>query len=240
MNQSQAIEKVQKLLGLSKSSNINEAATAAAIANKYIVQYRLKEADLIEQVAKEQDREGEYFPQPIFDDPDPAYQTGRVTNWKLQLLTFLAKNFGCAVFNDKRTHEGRSVSRFRLLGRFNDIQFTKQLFKWLVSEIERHSESECKGLGSITSSSFCKGAVKGVETLLRDTKEEHDSKALVLGCSQALARIDNREEEAQEYMYRKYNLIRPSAPKPKFDPGAFERGFNVGEHIGRHIRPEQE
>ena len=46
--QSDIVEKVRRLLALSKSSNIHEAATAASVAHKYIVKYRLQESDLID------------------------------------------------------------------------------------------------------------------------------------------------------------------------------------------------
>lgn len=46
MSMSPIIEKVQKLLSLSKSSNAHEAAAATAAANKLIDQHRLTMADL--------------------------------------------------------------------------------------------------------------------------------------------------------------------------------------------------
>lgn len=242
-SQSQIVEKVRKLLALSKSSNINEAATAASIANKYIVQYRLKEADYIEQHSQDAGRGREYFPDPIYDDAEPAYESARVTAWKMNLLCLIAHHYGCAVWNDKRvgaSRGGRSVSRFRLVGRYNDVKFTKSLFSWLVTEIERHAEYECKGHGHVTAASYCKGAVKGIEELLYKTREQQRAMALQAGKSKALARVDSREKEAQDYMYRKHNLVQAPAPKPKFDPTAFERGFDVGGSIGRHIAPDSE
>jgi uncharacterized protein DUF2786 len=40
------IEKIKRLRSLSSSSNINEATTAAALANNLLDQYRLSEADI--------------------------------------------------------------------------------------------------------------------------------------------------------------------------------------------------
>lgn len=241
-SQSDIAEKVRRLLALSKSSNINEAKAAASIANKYIVQYRLQEAELTERNSHNQSSK-EYYPEPIFDDPEPMYSSAHVTPWKLQLASVLADHYGCALWNDKsyRSSEGgRNVSRFRLIGRFNDVKFTKYMFAWLVDEIQRYSDIECKGHGHTTFSSYCLGAVHGIQNLLRATRERAVGVAEQAGQSKAIARLNNRGKEAQAYMHRKYNLIQPAAPKPKFDSNAFRRGVDVGSYMGSRVTPSDE
>ena len=216
------VHKIQRLLALSKSDNINEATNAAAIANKYIIKYRLKEED--------------YLPQNvslIFDDPESIYESARVTAWKLDLLTLIAKHYGCAIYNDKFLSEnGRNVSKYRLIGRENDVKFTKSMFNWVISEIQKHTNETCKGHGSLTHSSYCKGAVKGIENFLEQTRSEQRQMALASGQASALSRIENREQEALEYMYKKYNVAKPLT-KPKVDPEAYQRGYDVGAGLGK-------
>lgn len=230
-SQSQIVEKVKKLLALSQSSNINEAANAAAMANKYIVQFRLKQADLLEQGGSAQ-------ADSILDDPEPVYKCARVTPWKLQLVTVLAQHYGCAVWNDKedRRTNGRGVSRFRLVGRGIDVNFTKQMFAWLVMEIQRHTDIECLGMGYTTHASYCKGAVKGIENLLSKTRTAQLTVANQSGHTRAIARMDNRFQEAHDYLYRHHHMVRAVQTEPRVDSKAFDRGFNVGNFIGKSVR----
>lgn len=232
------VEKIKKLLALSRSSNVNEAANAAAIANKYIAQYRINEADLIDQKTANKSVDQEYYPEKMYDDTSPIYESARVTSWKLQLACLLASHYGCAIWNDKAfgaSKAGRSVSRFRLIGRYNDVQFAKTMFTWLVNEIQRLADTECRGMGHATLASYCKGAVKGIESLLEEGKRIAEVKAEQAGKSQALQRVDKRGEEATEYMYNKYNLIKVAPNKPRFDPEAFEKGYDIGNVIGRQV-----
>lgn len=232
--QNDIVEKVRKLLALSKSSNINEAATAASVANKYIVQYRLSEADYAEKKEKSGTDQSD-----MFDDPEPVYASARVTPWKLQLACVLAQHYGCAIWNDRVMNQGnRYQSRFRLIGKYNDVKFTKYMFSWLVNEISRHSEIECRGMGHATYASYCLGAVKGVDSLLRETREKAIVQAKNSGHSSAIVRLNAREQEAQKYMYSKYHLVNPTPQKPRFNPNAFERGFDVGSFLGTNVSTE--
>lgn len=130
------IEKVQKLLALSKSSNANEAAAAANAANKLIDTYRLSEADL-ECMADA----GE----PIEEDSEYIYESGKVTPWKTALVSHLVKHYGCVHWNDTSYATGRQVSRYRLVGRRSDIGITKYMFAYLSAECQRLAAIEAKG-----------------------------------------------------------------------------------------------
>lgn len=231
------IEKVRKLRALSTSNNIHESHTAAALANKLIVKYQLRESDLIEQKVSDPNRTEEYYPEPLCDDPEPMYETARVIAWKQQLASVLAHHYGCAIWNDvirKGSKGGRSISRYRLIGRKDDVALCKMMFKWLVQEIERHCEIECRGLGSGYTNSFYKGAVKAIHSVLQESRERVLEEAKASGHSAAIQRLQNRESEAINFMYRKYHLIQ-AAPKSQFNSEAFERGFDVANHVSRRM-----
>jgi hypothetical protein len=120
MSVSPIIEKVQKLLALSKSCNANEAAAAAAVANRLIDQYRLSEADL------DADVEGEL--EPIEEDSDYLYQSGKITAWKQTLVSILVKHYGCAYWNDATYASGRKVTRYKLVGKRSDVGIVRYMF----------------------------------------------------------------------------------------------------------------
>lgn len=223
------VEKVRKLLALSTSSNIHEAANAAAVANKYITQYRLKEEDYAQQQVEPTTNEI------VFDDPDPIYVSARVIPWKMQLACILAQHYGCAIWNDKKYNVGdnkRSVSRYRLIGRPTDVSFVRAMFDWLVQGISQYSEAECRGRGHATANSYCLGAVRGIHNLFQEARDNVVAKAALAGRSTSIVRLNNREQEAQQYLATKYHLIQAPDPKPKFNPDAFERGFDIGTTLG--------
>lgn len=228
----QIVEKVKKLLALSKSSNINEATNAAAIANKLILQHRISEESL---AVSEQ----EYYhhSEPMFDDNVPVYISAHITLWKARLLCVLAHHHGCAVWNDKASASSkgkRGVSRFRLIGRYVDVQLVRQLFVWLIHRIQHFSEMECRGYGYVTRNSYCNGIVKGLESLFRKARDQAANTS-----ESFLQNARRREKDAQEYMYRKYNLVPNAKARRTFDSEAFQRGIGVGTHLGGNISPKE-
>lgn len=243
MAQSQIVEKVKKLLALSRSSNINEATTSAAIATKLILQHRLSEAEIDENALQTGNRNGEYIPESIFDDIDPVYESAHTSTWKVRLLCVIAHHYGCAVWNDKAykaSPGGRGVSRYRLIGLYNDVQLVRQMFNWLCKQIKYFSEQEYRGYGYVSSNSFCAGAVKGLEGVFRSIRNQAVEITKGTGKEIALVRLRKREQQAQEYMYRKYNLM-PTAAKPRtFDSEAYDHGNHIGAYIGASVPPSKE
>ncbi len=239
------LEKVKRLRALATSSNANEAASAAAIANKLILQFQISETQLaLHTQAQEQRAEAESNPEQMFDDADAFYVSARVTQWKLELAQLLAKHYGCAIWNDKAYHiseagTNRGVSRYRLIGRKDDIQVVKFMFSWFMTEIVKLCDNECRGNGLNYRDSYCKGAVKGIEKLLEYTRAAAMHEAALAGKSQAIELIQNRHKLATAYMHRKYRLLNPHVRRG-IDPNAFERGYEVGSYIGRHAAPTSE
>lgn len=213
------IDKVQKLLALSKSSNVNEATAAAAAANKLIDQYRLSEADIATS-----DTEID----PLIEDDGFIYETGRIVPWKSSLVITLAKHYGCALFNSTHFPNGRQVSRYKLVGRTSDIQITKYMFNWLMMECQRLSEKEARGKGRVFAASYCQGFVAGVKQQLMKSREEAKQQA-----SQAsIIKIDAREQEAHELMNKLHKLrSNKSQSASQINPYAFDAGMNRGKSI---------
>jgi hypothetical protein len=217
---SSVIERVQKLLALSKSSNVNEAANAAAAANKLIDQYRLSEADLsVEQQASD----------PMVEDDGYIYETGKVTQWKASLVRSLAAHYGVAHYNDNHFPEGRKVSRFKLIGRTNDIQIVRYMFTWLSLECQRLADSQAKGLGRVFVSSYCEGFVQGVAIQLRASRQEVKQTAT----TSAIIKLDARLQESQDFMYGIHTNLRKtkSYSHAQRDSLAFAAGQQQGQRV---------
>lgn len=225
MLNSEVIEKVQKLLALTQSSNANEAAVAAAAADRLIAKYRLSQVDL--------ELTGS-LSESIEEDVDYIYETGRTTPWKVSLLGILVAHYGLAHFNDNYFPQGRKVSRFRLIGRKSDMAYAKYMFAWLVSECQRFADTEAKGkgYGRVYVESFCQGFVNGIAKQLQANKQvaEQDSS------SAALVKLNARGEEAKVWMDHHHNLVYgKSKSYTRVDQFGLERGLSRGENF--HLGP---
>ena len=220
------IERVKKLLALAGNNNsAAEAAVAAAMANKLLDEYRLSTADL--------ESQDEAISEPIEDDVEPIYQSGKVTLWKCLLIRVLCAHYGCSSWNDC-DRSGRKISRYRLVGRRSDIGIVRYMYAYLLSECTRLSQAEAKGMGRVFISSYCEGFVSGVKEQLKASRVEVQKQAT----SSAIVKIDARAEEARAVMYKNHNLKSvKNNSYSQHDPLAFNagqvRGKNV--HLGASI-----
>lgn len=220
------IDKVKKLQSLSKSNNANEAAAAAAVANKLIDQYRLSQIDLEFTDIKNSE--------PIEEDFEFVYETGKITQWKVHLAMILAQHYGCYIYNDNTFSSGRKQSRLRLVGRRSDMEIHKYMFNWLHLECKRFSLKEAKGLGRVYADSYCKGFVNGIKSQLESSRLEVTKNINQV----SLIKINQREAEAKDFIYSKKNI---QANKAKYvshvDKFAYALGLDKGNkiHLGESL-----
>jgi hypothetical protein len=220
-NVSPIVEKVQKLLALSKSSNINEAAAAAAAANRLIDQYCLSEMDL--------ESSGVSIEEPIEEDSGFIYESGKITVWKHNLVAILAQHYGCAHWNDCSWAGGRKVSRYRLVGKRTDIGIARYMFSYLTLECQRLSALEVKGRGRVFVSSYCEGFVSGVHAQLVASRAEVQKTA----SSAAIVKMDGRVDLALAEMYRLHTNLKKSK---SISHGRLDgRAFSMGQDRGKSI-----
>ena len=163
-NKEKMLERIRRLLALSKSTNVHEAEAAAAKAQELLFKYNIDEADV-----------------PGAQKAKSTYQKvlielgeGRAVAWKRTLLFAVARtNFCTAFFShsiDSRGHLHR-LNRMSLVGEPHNIEVVSYLLDYLSSEIIRLSEDlwykEGTGSKSSWKTSFCYGAVQGVSEVLQ-------------------------------------------------------------------------
>ena len=224
------IEKVQKLRNLSKSSNINEATTAAALADKLISEYRLSEAELNTDTNSSNDI--------LIEADNYLYESGRITTWKSNLATRLAKHYGCALYNDWTTHNYRMYSRYKLVGKKSDIEIVNYMFSWLQSEITRLILKEGKGKGKVFCNSYCLGAVAGISHQLEQNKKDQTKTAEQTNQMTALVALNNRHKQAEDFMNSLHNLkTTKNRTYNQINSGAFKQGEKQGKsiHLGKSL-----
>lgn len=216
------IDKVKNLLALSKSDNVHEATAAANKANQLIDEYRLSSMDLSEDNSEID---------PLIEDADAIYESGRQIFWKVNLVIVLANHYGCAVYNHANYSTGRMFSRFKLIGRTSDIQIVKYMFSWLSMECQRLAEINGKGRGKVYIQSYCLGFVSGIKEQLNKSRKEAEKTVN----STALVKLNNRLDEADAFMNATHNLKSTTTKsQSQQDVWAFHSGQLKGEstHLG--------
>lgn len=225
------IDRINKLRALSKSDNINEAAAAAAAANKLIDQHRLSESEL-----EKDDCEKEI----ILKDNIPLYECARITQWRTALANVLAKHYSCAIYNST----GFRLNRYTLVGRKSDIDLVHYMYSWLSTEIERLSASASKGKnfdrsrGRIFAGSFSLGAVEGISQQLNASRKE----AAVDASATALVRLEARWAEADSFLRKTVDKLKETKGKPiMVNMKAFDTGVETGKniHLGAKLNEAQ-
>lgn len=220
------IEKIRKLLSLSKSSNANEAAVAAAAAQRLMTEHQIAEAEV---------EDGEQHEQASLSEEPLDTLGARAPSWKEVLSSQLSQMHGCKVWRETTRGGGLPPSvRTRIVGRPSDVASVRYLYAWLTSEIVRLTRKHGSGRGLRYSNSYRNGAVNGCLAAMWEARRE--VRATATGA--ALVRVDARAEEAQAEQQRLTGELKPARPVTfKRDPEAYVRGVAAGRglHTGAKL-----
>lgn len=223
---SDVIARVQKLLRLKTSSNVNEAAAAAAIADRLIQEHGLTEAQFNAEQGRADDEP--------FESPDAfTGWSGPVPEWALRLSVVVCKHYDCASYF---VREGRK-KEVRIIGRVDDVAAARFMYSWLLPEVERLTQESCVLPGTSQRiprgrtflNSFRHGAVKGISDALAASKAQVHARAT----STALMVVGNRLARAEETKHRENPDIkgRKHMRQNNLDALAFVRGRNAGKEL---------
>jgi len=152
---------VRKLLALSNSTHVHEAAAAAARAQELIARYRLESLLDAEQSAAADPVEEEVLE-----------TARRQRRWKTVLASRLAQANHCVSFVRKTGRERQIV----LAGRADDRAAVRSLWEWLVPQLEWLSATHCAGHDKRWHDDFRIGAVETIAARLSEVDAaEHQS-----------------------------------------------------------------
>lgn len=220
------LDKIRKLLALSaKSSNANEAAVAAAAAQRLMTEHQIAEAEL-----ESGDRHEHAT---LSDDPLDTFG-GRSVVWKEVLSSQLCEMHGCKIWRETRWEKGSVVKRMRVVGRPSDVGSVRYLYAWLTSEITRLVERNGRGRGKAYAFSYRAGAVNGCLAAMRVAHREVRATAT----NAAIVRVDARAEEAAAEQARLIGHLKPAKPATyRMDGDAYDRGHAAGQglHTGAQL-----
>lgn len=204
------IEKIKKLLKLSKSDNVNEAATAASQAQRLMDEYRVSAEAL--QEARE----------PITEAAEPLdgdRRGTRVVPWKLHLAAHISKSNGCATLVQG--------SALLMIGRESDAAVSRYLYAFCVHEITRLAKRDAKGKGAAYINQYrlgCVGAILEKLGVFRQSQRDLNPAA-----RSALVITNARYEESRAYARAMQTSKRPKRRLGRIDvkSAAFNRGFRT-------------
>jgi len=238
MTNQEAIEKVVKLLRLSESKcNEAEAALAAARAQEIIDRYQ------IESLALEyaQNTSGEAKPdEPVKDfasDPlDGEVRT--LATWAWRLFLVIGNLNGVKGY---RAHGGGLA----LVGRPSDVATVRYLYGWLKREVNRLAERDTVGNGRTYANNFRLGVVDTIKERMNEQKEatraamraqagtitEGVQTCALVHVNSALAKLDARLDQTQNWMDKNLKLCKASRSRTTFDPHARAAGRAAGREI---------
>lgn len=210
------LTKIRALRELARrNDNPNEAAAAAAQAERLCQEHRISEATL--------DAAGPVEGPTVLE----VDQWDRIDLWRSYLLSDLAKLHGCALVYLRP--EGKRGYEAVAYGDATDLEVLKELYEWHTAEIERLAATIAKSPRAYKS--FCVGASEGI----REAMAEAEKAARRTATSSALAIVDARLAAAQKALRQKYKRVdRADLGAPKVDAKAFEAGLAEGRRLSEH------
>lgn len=235
MSHQKAIEKVQKLLALTRSSNVNEAQNAAKMAQEIMIKHNITQVMLAEEksVLSIPSTEIQDF---LHEQGVPLDQfDGDVPLWKEWLRGIIGEANGCRSY---KLRKGNTVL-IGLVGRPEDAATVFHLYPFLVSEIERLADAKCIGRPVEWRNSFIMGAVGGLKKMFEEARknaekammEEARNKNQIVLIQNALAKVAQRGYDAEKFLEQKVGP-RPPSEKPKnLDLNVFQMGIEAAQKI---------
>jgi len=201
------IDKINKLLKLSQSSNIEEAMSAYNKAHSLLREYNLT----IEDIKEKPEIEGIEF------------SSGKKNEckWKTILLNGIAKSNYCALMISKQYE-----TKYKIYGREYNVESTKVMFDYLCGAIERLTKQERKRIKNndllnrriFNANSFRLGAV---ENLIKRLNEKNQQ-------CMALVPISKESEKA---LFQDNPNVRSVSTKVKFEQASLRSGYAKANDI---------
>lgn len=224
MERENIIEKVRALRNLAenKSATIEEAATAARMAELIIQKHALAEAELLVNDSNDAKEE-------IIEDSAPLTDwKKRATNWQGSLIKGLSDIYGCEVLILYKN----GTPNVYAIGRKSDIEMLRYQYTFFMVELIRLANNLApnnlgRGSGKTWYNSFYRGGISSIIESLRAAKKEVRQQA----SSSALVFIDQKAKEIQEFMKKSHPHLRTKSSYSNIDPDAYNKGKQAGANL---------
>ena len=223
------LDKVQKLLALAQSDNVNEAALATKMAQKLMHKHNLTSC-MVENYNPNEEEIIDFtqLGQPL------AFFNKKASTWKIQLSMVVATANHCRIYVNNAS-DGQSC--FGLVGRRIDAQVVRYLYHYLVSEIDRLAKRDGRGKGKTWANNFRMGAVFAIKERLEEAVKEtivemtETSGASLMVRTKAIAKMKERGDSTQRWLEENLNLRQGAKRSMNIDVEAQAAGRAAAQEI---------
>lgn len=209
------LDRINKLLALSKNPNVNEGNSAMEMAEKLMSENGISYSDL--DASKLENDLG-----PI-NTNEPSYKKGSISPWKRNLAQVIAEHFGCISFmSQKRSVFGSSTeTAMMFLGHESNRITAEIMYDWLRKLIIRECNQKIKSgeIENREAMSFCMGVVMSLRAKYHTEKSD-----IVTNCPAVV-------DEVQKFAEEKLNLKTAKARALSIYSGASQKGKEVGNNL---------
>ena len=152
------LDKVKKLINLTKSPNENEALAARLMADKLILKYNITEEELESLKDKK----------PVYIEEDKLYSSLGIEGWRNQLSLAICTKYDCYLIQEENVPtEGLTKFKYFVIGDPNDVANVRNVFTILQKEVEELVLMNCMRRGPIYIASYCEGVVDSIKENLQ-------------------------------------------------------------------------
>ena len=205
------IDRINKLMALSTSSNVNESAKAAEMAFKLMEEYNISSKDLT--AANLTDTLGEI-------GRTELAPKGNMATWEKQLSVVLGKYFDCVSYTSKRYDFEKCKFTYctGFVGHESNRITCETMYEWLRKLIGR--EANKKFSYSAMRTSFAIGVVQGLMEKY-DTKQKSDSNETGLVIY----------DEVKNWIDNNMNMKTSKLRLPSVSSSAYAAGKSMGSDL---------
>jgi hypothetical protein len=226
------VERIRRLLALSESSNVNEAAAAAAKAAELMAKHQIDQATL--------DAEVDAPDEPV-EAEDLLALGGKAQPWKMMLASSLASANGCATYTQVRSGRQRIVTT-RIVGPKRGADTVRYMLAYLQNEVERLLKADVDqqrngwaklGAGFNARSyagSFRLGAACEIAKRIRESSDAVSVAARSTASAGAIVRVDRAGERLADAMAA-LGLEKPTTRPTYSNSSAFKAGAQAGAGV---------
>lgn len=233
MTLDEAINKARKLLNLADSDNPNEAAAAAAQAQKILDKYEITQT-MVEQSGEEEPDDEDIA---VFRD-SPLHEATKfnLDKWRIRLADVISEANMCQVLLN--TNSNRNVKQIIIVGRPSDAEKVRYIFQWMFEETERLCKRDGRGKGRTWRNNYRHGVVDTITKKLRQVREEAIAELKEANSSTALIKVDNALKKMEQRIHKVVNVVNEatggktdSDSRMTPEANARRRGREAGEEI---------
>jgi hypothetical protein len=249
MTTTEAMDKVAKLMRLSKSSVPAEAALAMAKAQEIVDKFQLDISN-IDFDAQDQQRDTETVKDFGYEDPFEDVKVHGSYPWMLRLTAIVSSANQCRCIHQRYDSLGDGKPRgakVKIVGHPSDVAAARYIYGFLKAEVVRLCNDVCKGNSGTYKRQFCIGMVETIALKLKEQKkvtittlqqEQSNNPMALVRLNNAIAKVEKRKLAVDTFINSTMKL-RYSSGIRAADSQTAMTARQHGQIVGHQVRMGQ-